>query len=142
MNEFEKRLEAISNRCNVQEVGVVRPYPVKWDSSPYPPRFKAPNLHAFDDKGSLNQHIYYFKSQTGNVVSNDAIMPRLFIGTLNGVAFEWFMKLRVCSIEKWVNLEKLFLVRFFEDDIEVFVPTLLTIKKKKEESIKTFVERF
>ena len=85
MNELEKRLEAISNRSNFREVGVIRPYPVEWDSTPYPPRLKAPNLYAFDDKGSLNQHIYYFKSQTGNVVSKDAIMARLFNGTLKGL---------------------------------------------------------
>ena len=84
MNELEKRLEAISNRSNLQEIGVVRLYPVEWDSSLYPPRFKAPNLQAFDDKGSPNQHMYYFKFQTGNVVLNDAIMARLFIGTLKG----------------------------------------------------------
>ena len=69
-------------------------------------------------------------------------MARLFIGTLKGVAFEWFMKLPTGSIEKWVELEKLFLTRFFEDDTEVSVPTLLTSKQKKGESIKAFVERF
>ena len=88
MNEIGKRLEAISNRSNLQEVGVVRPYPVEWDLAPYPPRFKGPNVHAFDGKGSPNQHIYYFKFQTEYVVSNDAIMARLFIGTFKGVAFE------------------------------------------------------
>ena len=88
MNELENHLEAIMHRGNLQEVVVVRPYLVEWDSAPYPPRFKAPTLQTFDDKGSRNQHIYYFKSQTGNVASNDAILPRLFIGTLKGVAFE------------------------------------------------------
>jgi len=121
---------------------VVKPYPVEWDIAPYPPKFKAPSLHTFDGTGSPNQHIYYFKSQTGNVVSNDAIMARLFIGTLKGVAFEWFMKLPAGSIKKWTDLEKLFLARFFEDDTEVSVPTLLAVKQKKGESIKTFVERF
>jgi len=82
MNELEKYLEAIANRSDLQEVGVVRPYSVEWDVAPYPPRFKAPTLHTFDDKESPNQHIYYFKSQTGNVVSNDAIMTRLFISEL------------------------------------------------------------
>jgi len=52
------------------------------------------------------------------------------------------MKLLVGSIEKWVDLEKLFLARFFEDDTEVSVPTLLATKQKKGESIKAFVERF
>ena len=74
-------------------MGVVRLYLVEWNIIPYPPRFKEPTLQSFDDKGSLEQHIYYFKFQFGNVVSNDAIMPRLFIGTLKGVTFKWFMKL-------------------------------------------------
>jgi len=52
--------------------------------------------------------MYYFKSQTGNVVSNDVIMTHLFIGTLKGVAFEWFMKFPAGSIKKWADLEKLF----------------------------------
>ena len=88
------------------------------------------------------EHIYYFKSQTGNVVSNDAILARLFIGTLKGVAFEWFMKLPAGSIKKWVDLEKLFLAYLFKDNTNIYVPTLLTTEQKKEESIKTFVERF
>jgi len=71
---------------------VVRLYPTEWDIVSYHPKFKALTLQAFDGKGSPNQHIYHFKSQTGNVVSNDAILPRLFIGTLKGIAFEWFMK--------------------------------------------------
>jgi len=66
----------------------------------------------------------------------------LFIGTLKGVAFEWFMKLLASSIKTWANLEKLFWARFFEDDIEISVPTLLAAKQKKKMSIKTFVERF
>jgi len=52
-------------------------------------------------------------------------MARLFIGTLKRVAFEWFMKLPAGSIKTWADLEKLFLARFFEDDIEVAMPTLL-----------------
>jgi len=123
-------------------VGIIWPYPAEWDTTPYPPNFKAPALHTIDGKGSPNQHIYYFKSQTGNVVSNDDVMARLFIGTLKRVAFEWFMKLPAGSIKTWANLEKLFLARFFEDDIEISVPTLLTTKQKKGESIKTFFERF
>jgi len=39
-------------------------------------------------------------------------------------------------------LDKLFLVRFFEDDTEISVPTLLATKQKKGESNKTFMERF
>jgi len=46
-----------------------------------------------DGKSLPNQHIYYFRSQTGNVIDNDAVMARLFIGILKGVAFDWFRSL-------------------------------------------------
>ena len=79
-------------------MGINRPYPVKWDTTPYPPKFKALTLHTFDVKGSANQHICYFKFQTRNIESNDAILAH-FIGILKGVAFEWFMKLPASSIK-------------------------------------------
>ena len=96
---MEQRLETLTNQKGLQEAGVVRPYPAEWDLVPYPPKFKALTLQAFDGKGSPNKHIYY-KSQTGNAVDNDAILARLFIGTLKGLAFEWFMKLPKGSIKK------------------------------------------
>jgi len=60
-------------------------------------------------------------------------MAHLFIDTLKGVTFEWFMKLPTSSIEKWVDLEKL-----FKDDTEVSLPTLLAIKQKGK-SIRMFL---
>ena len=51
MSQLERRLEALANRKDLQEVGVVRSYPAEWDLVPYPPKFKAPTLQAFDGKG-------------------------------------------------------------------------------------------
>jgi len=62
-------------------------------------------LHTYDSKGLPNQHIYYFGSQTGNIIDNDAIMARLFIGILKGVAFDWFRSLLGGSINSWIDLE-------------------------------------
>jgi len=42
--------------------------------------------------------LYYFQSQTGIVIDNDTIMVRLFIGSLKGVAFDWFRSLPNGSI--------------------------------------------
>jgi len=88
MSKLEQRIEALASQKGLQEVGVVRPYPAEWDLVPFPPKFKTPTLQAFNGKGLPHQHIYYFKSQTRNVVSNDAILTCLFIGTLKGIAFE------------------------------------------------------
>ena len=62
MSKLEQRLEALTSQKGLQEAGVVRMYLTKWDLVPYPPKFKALTLQAFDGKGSPNQHIYYFKS--------------------------------------------------------------------------------
>ena len=69
-------------------------------------------------------------------------MTRLFIDTLKGLAFEWFMKLSEGSIKNWGDLEKFFLSRFFKDDSEITMSTLLAMRQRKGESIKVFVERF
>ena len=69
-------------------------------------------------------------------------MARLFIGTLKGLAFEWFKKLPESSIKNWGDLEKPFLTRFFEDDSKITMPTLLVMRQRKGESVKAFVERF
>ena len=84
MNKLEQRLKAFTYRKVLQEAGVVRPYPTEWDLVPYPPKFKVSTLQAFDGKGSPNQHIYYFKFQTENVISNIAIMAHLLLAPSNG----------------------------------------------------------
>jgi len=83
-------------------------------------------LHTYDDKSSPNQHIYYFRSQTGNVINIDAIMARVFIGTLKEVAFDWFRSLPSGSINSLIDLETQLLSRFYEDDTEVFMDKLLS----------------
>jgi len=121
MSKLEQRLEALTSQKGLQEAGVIRSYPAEWDLVFYPLKLKAPTLQVFDSKRSPNQHIYYFKSQTGNVVSNDIILARLFIDTLKGITFEWFMKLPESFIKNWGDQEKLFLTRFFEDDSEITI---------------------
>ena len=108
----------------------------------YPPKFKPSTLHTYDGKSSPNQHIYYFRSQTGNVISNDAIMARLFIGTLKGVAFDWFRSLPPGSINSWIDLKTRFLSRFYEDDTEVTMDKILSTMQRKSESVHDYSERF
>ncbi|XP_020258883.1 uncharacterized protein LOC109835314 [Asparagus officinalis] len=81
-------------------------------------------------------------AQTRFLTGNDAILTRLFIGTLKGVAFEWFRKLEPGSIKSWADMERLFLARFFDDDTEVSMATLFTKKQRKSELVNDFVKRF
>ena len=121
---------------------MTHPHPLEWDSVPYPPKFKPPTLHTYDGKSSRNQHIYYFRSQTGNVIDNDAIMDRLFIRTLNGVAFDWFRSLPSSSINSWIDLETRFLSRFYEDDTKVTMDKLFSTVQKGGESVREYIKSF
>ena len=75
-------------------------------------------------------------------MSDNAILVHLFIGTLKGITFEWFMKHPKGSIKNWGDLENLFLTRLFKDNLEITMPTLLATRQWKGESVKAFVERF
>src|SRR4051812_5559057 len=109
MKRLEEQVVALKTMSIRQEVGATRPYPAVLDSVKYPPKFKVSTLNPFHCKGSAQQHIYYFQSQTRNIVGNDSVRTRLFVSTLKGVAFEWFRKLPKDSITCWDNLEALFL---------------------------------
>ena len=84
---IQAQIASLAQRDELNKAGMT-PYPLKWDSMPYSPKYKPPTLHTYNGKSSQNQHIYYFRSQTGNVIDNDAIMARLFVGTLKGVDFD------------------------------------------------------
>ena len=75
---IQAQIASLTQRDELKKVGMTRPYPLEWYSVPYPPKFKPPTLHVYHGKSSPNQHIYYFRSQTGNVIDNDAIMVRLW----------------------------------------------------------------
>jgi len=96
----------------------------------------------YDGKSSPNQHIYYFRSQTGNMRDNDEVMAWLFIDTLKGVAFDWFRSLPKGFINSWVDLKTQFLFRFYEYDIEMTMDKLLSTVQKGEKSVQEYIERF
>ena len=87
---IQAQIASQAQRDELKKVGMTHSYPLEWHSVSYPPKFKLSTLHTYNSKSSLNQYIYYFQSQTDNIIDNDAIMVRLFIGTLKGVAFDWF----------------------------------------------------
>lgn len=98
---------------------------MEWGLIDYPQKFNPPTLHKFTGKGSPSQHIYYFRSQMGNIATNDALLTRFFVVSLQGLAFDWFMKLQSGSIKTFNDLESFFLAQFFDDDSKVTVTTLL-----------------
>jgi len=135
-------MASLAQQDELKKVRMTSPYPLEWDSVPYPPKFKPPTLHTYDGQSYPNQHIYYFWSQTGNIIDNDATTARLFILTLKGVDFDWFRSLPSGSINSWVDLKTRFLFWFYEDDTKMTMDKLLSTIQKGGEFIQDYIERF
>jgi len=76
------------------------------------------------------------------MIDNDAIMARLFIDTLKGVAFDSFRSLPLGLINSGIDLETQFLSYFYEDDTKVTMDKLLSTLQRKGESVRDYIERF
>src|SRR4051812_3610499 len=94
-------------------------------------KFKPLTLQLFDSTKSANRHICCFKVQTRYLAANDALLTRLFVSTLDKTSFEWFHKLSTESIKSWADLERLFLLRFYETNMNFTIFTLLAMKQEK-----------
>lgn len=55
-------------------------------------------------------------------------MTGLIVGSLKGIAFDYFRALPIESIMSLVDLEARFLVHFYEDDTKVSMPILIRQK--------------
>ena len=47
---IQAQIAFLAQRDELKKVGTVHPYPLEWDSVPYPPKFKPPTLHTYDEK--------------------------------------------------------------------------------------------
>lgn len=114
--------------------------PFKWNLIPFLETYRVLNIDMYHEKGSPNQCICHFHLLIGNAMSNDALMSRLFVGSLKGTAFDWFYTLPVRSI-KWADLEAWLLTCFCKNDTKISMPTLIEEKQKKSEPVKNFVKK-
>jgi len=72
---IQAQIAFLAQKNELNKVGAVCPFPWEWDLVPYTSKFKPPTLHSYDGKNLPNQHVYYFWTQTNNVVGNDVVAP-------------------------------------------------------------------
>lgn len=82
LEDVQTKLDALTHKDTLQKVGIMHPYPSEWDLIPFLETYRALNINKYHRKGSPNQHLYHFHSLNGNAMDNDALMTRLFIGSL------------------------------------------------------------
>ncbi|CAL8162373.1 unnamed protein product [Prunus armeniaca] len=94
--------------------GYTKPYPPEIDRTPLPRNYRLPEFILFsgDEQTSSIEHIGRFTAQCGEADS-DAQKLRLFIHSLTGAAFSWFINLPSNSVRDWSDMERIFHEHFY-----------------------------
>ncbi|KAL0908377.1 hypothetical protein M5K25_022868 [Dendrobium thyrsiflorum] len=138
----QKVEQAISSRKSGEAVSRGRPYPVEYEQEPYPPGFVPPRFRVFDGFGNPRQHVAQYRAICCNIGGNDALMLRLFVSSLVGVAFAWYADLPNDSVRTFAELEQLFVQRFVSAEHRVTVGELVVARQRPHESLQDYIVRW
>jgi len=119
------------------------PYPPAYDLIPLPNRYNVPDFTMFSrqDDTSTMEHGNRFIIQYGEAANRDELRVRLFLSSLSGSAFTWFISLPPNSVITWADLEKQFHKYFFSRVHEKKITNLIWLKQRNDESVESFVQR-
>jgi hypothetical protein len=121
-----------------------KPYPEYFDTIPYPQGFWVSDLAKFmgDDAKTTYEHIGQFLAQVNNVGITDMHKIRMFPLSLTGAAFHWFTSLPPNSINSWVSLEQKFHDYFYNEEVELRLSDLMSLRQKYTETISNYMRWF
>ncbi|KAI0516262.1 hypothetical protein KFK09_008934 [Dendrobium nobile] len=134
--------QAIASRKSGDSVSRGRPYPVEYEREPYPAGFVPPRFRVFDGFGNPKQHVAQYRAICCNIGGNDALMLRLFVSSLGGVAFEWYADLPNDSVRTFAEMEQLFVQRFISTEHRVTVGELVVTRQRPHESLLNYIVRW
>jgi hypothetical protein len=85
-----------------------KPYPVFFDTVPYPRGFRVPEFVRFtgEDSRTTDEHIGQFLVQVSHFGITDMHKIRLFPLSLLGTTFNWFVSLPPNTLNTWEHLEQ------------------------------------
>ncbi|CAL9010231.1 unnamed protein product, partial [Prunus brigantina] len=98
-------------------------------------------LFSGDGQTSSIKHIGRFTSQCGEADS-DAQRLRLFVHSLTGAAFSWFINLSPNSVRDWSDMERIFHEHFYQTNREITVAELARIGQASDESPRDYLQWF
>ncbi|CAL2247119.1 unnamed protein product [Prunus armeniaca] len=102
-----------------------KPYPPEIDRTPLPRNYRLPEFILFSGDGQTSsiEHIGRFTAQCGEADS-DTQKLRLFIHSLTGAAFSWFINFPPNSMRDWSDMERIFHEHFYRTNREITVAEL------------------
>ncbi|XP_021825915.1 uncharacterized protein LOC110766827 [Prunus avium] len=120
-----------------------RPYPPEIDRTPLPRNYQLPEFMLFfgDGQTSSMEHIGRLTAQCGEADS-DAQKLCLFVHSLTGAAFSWFINLPPNSVRDWSDMERIFHEHFYQTNREITVAELARMSQASDESPRDYLQRF
>ncbi|CAL9005312.1 unnamed protein product, partial [Prunus brigantina] len=120
-----------------------RPYPPEIDRILLPRNYRLPEFTLFSGDGHTSsiEHIGRFTAQSGEADS-DAHKLRLFVHSLTGAAFSWFINLPPNSVRDWSDMERTFHEHFYQTNREITVAELARMSQATDESPRDYLQRF
>nr|CAD1821501.1 unnamed protein product [Ananas comosus var. bracteatus] len=118
------------------------PYPIKYDSIPFPDGYIVPKFKTFYGIGNPDQHLAHFRATCENTGGNSALPLCQFPQSLSGVAFEWYYSLEDESITTWDDMEKAFRTKFATVSDKITIADLVATKRRKDESMLEYITRW
>ncbi|CAL2277244.1 unnamed protein product [Prunus armeniaca] len=98
-------------------------------------------LFSGDGQTSSIEHIGRFTAQCEEADS-DAQRLRLFIHSLTGAAFSWFINVPPNSVRDWSDMERIFHKHFYQTNREITVAELARMSQASDESPRDYLQRF
>ena len=83
-----------------------------------PKKFKAPSFTLYDGKSDPTDHIRHYKQAMTLHADKEALMCRIFLGSLGPLAVRWYYKLEPALIKSFHQLQKSFRARFITNEIQ------------------------
>ncbi|CAL2238308.1 unnamed protein product [Prunus armeniaca] len=120
-----------------------KPYPPEIDRTPLPRNYRLPEFILFSGNRQTSsiEHIGRFTAQCRKA-NSDAQRLRLFVHSLTGTAFSWFINLPPNSVRDWSDMERIFHEHFYQTNREITVAELARMSQASDESPRDYLQWF
>ncbi|CAL2266797.1 unnamed protein product [Prunus armeniaca] len=134
---FEDVLRKEINQANAT------PFTAEIEQAAPPKRFSTPSFTHFKGDSDLESHLKHFKSVMILHKADDALMCKVFVMTLRGIAQDWFHTLPSGSISSFKELAYVFTKEYTSyRAIKKNPDHLYNMCKKSDESLRDYIKRF
>ena len=116
---------------------------IQFNGDKLPDKFKMTQLQKFDGTGDSRIHLSQYMTTMSTTKAQMAVVARLFVLSLEGMAINWYHGLEKSIRANWKELCSTFLKQYeYNTKLEVSIRDLKLTKQRSNESFSDFLTRF